>query len=216
MKWTNIWHRLMSETHPLRLTIHTVKTTLKKKEKKKKILIASNFLYCVKFCDEEFRLTMLPLTRDKMFVLFFFHGEIFTACQIELFPFYTRIMILYCTYQTHLTCRITTTQRQEAEEVTAVSLSPSQFVEEEEKTANILHRFTQKETGSTVYIRVHTVCPFTASSFISSAARAHVHRDAEAPEASGLVFDSMLSEWLISQCFDLLQLLEVCLVRAWV
>lgn len=28
------------------------------------------------------------------------------------------------------------------------------------------------------------------------------------------VFDSMLSEWLISQCFDLLQLLELCLVRA--
>lgn len=33
---------------------------------------------------------------------------------------------------------------------------------------------------------------------------------------SGLVFDSMLSEWLISQCFDLLQLLELCLVRAWI
>ena len=33
---------------------------------------------------------------------------------------------------------------------------------------------------------------------------------------SGLVFDRMLSEWLISQCFDLLQLLELCLVRAWI
>lgn len=50
--------------------------------------------------------------------------------------------------------------------------------------------------------------------------RAHVapaydmHKEEVAPEESGLVFDSMLSEWLISQCFDLLQLLEVCLVRA--
>lgn len=33
---------------------------------------------------------------------------------------------------------------------------------------------------------------------------------------SGFVFDRMLSEWLISQCFDLLQLLELCLVRAWI
>lgn len=36
----------------------------------------------------------------------------------------------------------------------------------------------------------------------------HVHKEAVTPEGSGLVFDSMPSEWLISQCFDLLQLLE--------
>ncbi len=41
-----------------------------------------------------------------------------------------------------------------------------------------------------------------------------MHKEAVSPEASGLVFDRMLSEWLISQCFDLLQLLELCLVRA--
>lgn len=32
----------------------------------------------------------------------------------------------------------------------------------------------------------------------------------------GLVFDDMLSECLISQCFDLLQLLDRSLVRAWI
>lgn len=60
---------------------------------------------------------------------------------------------------------------------------------------------------------IHLQCRLCIRAHVAHAY--HVHK-AVAPEASGLVFDSMLSEWLISQCFDLLQLLEVCLVRAWI
>lgn len=55
--------------------------------------------------------------------------------------------------------------------------------------------------------------------FISGAVCPHVHMHNTCTKKQSLpkrrdLFDSMLSEWLISQCFDLLQLLELCLVRA--
>lgn len=40
-------------------------------EKEKKVSHCKYFLYCVKFCDEELRLTMLPLTIDKSVFLSF-------------------------------------------------------------------------------------------------------------------------------------------------
>lgn len=108
----NFWHRLMSKPHSFRLTIHTLKSTLKKKKKKFSLqvifYIVWNFVMKIPshHASSHYR-------QDDKFVCFFFsHGEIFTACQIELFPFCTPIMILYCTYQMPLPCHNTMTQRQ--------------------------------------------------------------------------------------------------------
>lgn len=54
---------------------HSEINTKKKNKNTVFFLIASNFLYCVTFCDEEFRLTMLPLTIDKMTIFFFFLSQ---------------------------------------------------------------------------------------------------------------------------------------------
>lgn len=132
----------------------------------------------MKFCDED-PLTMLPLTVDNMT---FFHSEIFTTCQIELFPFCTRVMILYCTYQLHLTCHDTVTQRQVRKRtsqtvgtlktriwVHSVWLKGTNSVWEKKQLP------TQKETGSTVHI---STC-YNSTSCLhppSSPPRVHLHR----------------------------------------
>lgn len=92
----------------------------------------------------------------------------------------------------------------------------------EKKTTWTSYRDPQKRKPP-VYISLHTysmshhsVLPHVVHLQCRLCVHAHVAHNQEAPEASGLVFDSMLSEWLISQCFDLLQLLELCLVRAWI
>ncbi len=81
-------------------------------------------------------------------------------------------------------------------------------------------RLTQKENR---FYCLHTLCPVFTSRFTLFISDVHVctlHVQTTCTEKqrlpSALVFDSMLSEWLISQCFDLLQLLELCLVRAWI
>ena len=118
------------------------------------------------------------------------------------------------------------------EDSTSVFFSYS--VKKKEKNNSLLktflYRFTWKETGSTVYIHTHTHTPtHTHGTSWYSILRhivhlrayvhmSHVHTTCTKKPwlPSGLVFDRMLSEWLISQCFDLLQLLELCLVRAWI
>lgn len=102
MKWTTVDINWCQDSF---IQTQTVESTLKK----------TLFSHCKLFsilCEIlwwRLPLTMLPLTVDNMT---FFHSEIFTTCQIELFPFCTRVMILYCTYQLHLTCHDTMTQRQ--------------------------------------------------------------------------------------------------------
>lgn len=85
------WHRLMSKTHPFRLTTHRVKSTLKKKKTKKTFFSLQVIFYIVwnfvmkipsHHASSHFR------QKWRVCLLFssFFHSEILTACQIELFP----------------------------------------------------------------------------------------------------------------------------------
>lgn len=175
---------------------------------------------------------MLPLTIDKMnkFVCFFCH-----SLPNRTLPFFcTPIMILYCTYQMHLTCRNTTERLRNSfsrrtDHREDLSCHCHQFLSlfcEEIACGgvwvgvgnNLLRRFTQNETGSTVYIHTYSMSHYSIL--------LHVVHDVHTCTCStctekqwlplGLVFDSMLSEWFISQCFDLLQLLDLSLVRAWI
>lgn len=142
-------------------------------------------------------------------------------------------MILYCTYQMHLTCRNTTERlrnglgrRTDHREVLSCHCHQflSLFCEKiacggGKKTTTTSYVDSHKMKQVLLFTSVHTVCPIIASSFMlfMMCIRVHVPR---AQRSSGShwasLFDSMLSEWLISQCFDLLQLLDLSLVRAWI
>lgn len=63
--------------------------------RKKMFLIASNFLYCVKLCDEDFLSPCFLSPLKKQPISFFS----FTACQLERFSSLHPATILYCTYQ---------------------------------------------------------------------------------------------------------------------
>lgn len=90
--------------------------------------------------------------------------------------FCTPIMILYCTYQMHLTCRNTTERlrngfgrRTDRREVLSCHCHQflSLFCEKiacgggEKNNNNLLRRFTQNETGSTVYIRTYSMSHYS-------------------------------------------------------
>lgn len=125
---------------------------------------------------------MLPLTTDKSCCLFFFFDrEIFTACQIE-----TSLMLLYCTYQMHLTYHNSETvivmtidefRHRSAELVTwriffvvticfffILQKKKKQLKKKNKQQTDFLHRFTHRETAYSLYIpvRIHAVWLITA------------------------------------------------------
>lgn len=119
----NFWHRLMSKTHLFRLAIHTAKSTLKKKKKKTLFFFSLQVIFYIVWNF----VMKIPshhasshCRQNDEFVLLHFYFIFFLLSQWNThslpnrtLPFFCNpIMILYCTYQKHLTCHNAMSQKQ--------------------------------------------------------------------------------------------------------